>query len=247
LIIEEERESERLLSSGEIFVNFFASKLWNSLAAGNYSMEVDYRQVAVILSTLVLTLNFSSSFFGWRLFCHHHMLHLIARFRIVVASSAIRRSDLLSVRALFSTSEGPQKFLVTDETRLVDLKTELKKRGASVQGKKADLRQRLKEILEKESDTLGSAQQKGIQAVNSRTTPEQMISSITHSQLADDFQNLELALNEKNPLFFEETMKILATSVKSNSKLTLASEEKNFIVSKLRSWAKLEAVSADSI
>jgi hypothetical protein len=101
----------------------------------------------------------------------------ILPFRRVVAASSFgkARSNLADMLAVcsqissFSMAETRSKLLTTEDTKkmlVADLKEELKKRGASQQGKKAELLQRLNEILEKENCSPSTGKTSGMSSFN---------------------------------------------------------------------------------
>jgi hypothetical protein len=198
---------------------------------------------------------------------------------VAAASFTKRRPiDMLAICSqisLFSTSEITSKLLTTEDTNkmsVVDLKEELKKRGASQQGKNADLLQRLNELLEKENcspagekpNMFSNDKDVGTRAAEVHfqtqrrdinrapvfhkvsSTANQAI-SLAEFQLEDEFQKLDLALNQKNLFLFEESMKRMESAIRSNRELRLSSKEKNLLASKLRVWTKMDSVDSESI
>jgi hypothetical protein len=125
----------------------------------------------------------------------------------------------------------PSKIKDIKKMLVADLKSELKARGASVLGKKADLVERLLEIIEKEKSSSAASR--------STITPQ--------SGFGGALQKLDMALSEKNFQLFEETMKEMETAIRSNSGLFLTAEQKNFVFSKLRVWREMDGIPSESI
>jgi hypothetical protein len=211
----------------------------------------------------------------------------ILPFRRVVAASSFGKAksnlaDMLAVCSQissFSMAETRSKLLTTEDTKkmlVADLKEELKKRGASQQGKKADLLQRLNEILEKENCSPTAGKTSGMSSFNhdvdkrvprvqfqteerrsikGSTVSRQVSSTINQTgndrsvddRFNNEFQKLDLALIQSDPFLFEESMKRMEFKMRSNPKLRLSSEEKNVLASKLQAWTEMDSVACESI
>jgi hypothetical protein len=160
-----------------------------------------------------------------------------------------------------------RRFFTTEDTKkmlVVDLKEELKKRGASQQGKKAELLQRLNELLEKENcspagggkpSSFNQDVGKRVPKIQFQTEERRDIKNSTESHhvssainqtgndrsvfpsdahFNDAFQKLDLALIQNEPFLFEESMKRMESAIRSNRELRFSSKEKNLLASKLR-------------
>jgi hypothetical protein len=157
--------------------------------------------------------------------------------------------------ALFSSSETGRKILSVEDVEkmlVADLKNELRSRGSTVSGKKAELQQRLFEILSSEK----SAVSVPLMDVHVEKKPVEIQPPSNHilkypvtsnSEFASHFGVLDTALNEKNSLKFEETMKAMETMVRTVPTTTLSSDEMNQLAAKLRVWSETETVSSESI
>jgi hypothetical protein len=134
---------------------------------------------------------------------------------------------------LFSTSEAISKILASEDVKEMleeDLKTELERRGVSMEGNKMELLQRLTEILEKEKSGSENSQP-----------------AVPQTRFVEDLQNLDTSLSEKNFQLFEEIMKEMETAIRSNSELFLTAEQKNFLSDKLRIWSEVDGIPSESI
>jgi predicted transcriptional regulator len=177
----------------------------------------------------------------------------ILPFRGVVAASSFGKArsynlaemfSVCSQISLFSTSETRPTLLTTEDTKkmlVADLKEELKKRGGSQQGKKADLLQRLNELLEKEN-CFGVSRQIS-STINQIGSDRPVFTADFHFK--DEFQKLDLALSEKDPFLFEESIKRMESKIRSTQRLS--SKEKNLLASKLQTWTKMDSVDSESV
>jgi hypothetical protein len=166
-----------------------------------------------------------------------------------------RKPDIIFQQCLppvswFSTAEfSKTKILTAEVTKkmlVVDLKNELKKRGVSTTGKKAELLERLNELLPKEISTVVQKFHP-LPEKDHHLTDKRESTTTTSARFASDIEKLDLAFKEKNCLSFEETMKAVETSIRSNPGLTVPPEEKDAIATKLRVWSGMEAVPSESI
>jgi hypothetical protein len=161
----------------------------------------------------------------------------------------------------FSTAEIPTVMLTAEDTKkmlVVDLKNELKKRGVVTTGKKAELLERLTELLEKEKQnrteelTVRSSNElptEGQQDLNTAQQVESDIkefSSTAEADFTDEFQKLDLAVKEKNFLLFEETMKGMETAIRSK-RAYLTTERKDSVAANLCAWIEMDGIPSESI
>jgi hypothetical protein len=63
----------------------------------------------------------------------------------------------------------------------------------------------------------------------------------------EEFQKLDLALIQSDPFLFEESMKSMESTIRSNRKLRISSEEKDLLASKLLAWTNMDSVDSESI
>jgi hypothetical protein len=161
----------------------------------------------------------------------------------------------------FSTAEIPTVILTAEDTKkmlVVDLKNELKKRGVSTTGKKAELLERLTELLEKEkqnrTEELTVRNEKdlpteGPQDLNTAQQVESDIkefSSTSEAHFTDELQKLDLAVKEMNHLLFEETMKRMETEIRSKRGY-LSAEMKDSVAANLCAWNAMDGIPSESI
>jgi hypothetical protein len=133
-----------------------------------------------------------------------------------------------------STSEDAPKILTSADVKkmlVADLKIELKTRGASMQGKKGDLVERLLKIIENEKSSHVASQ--------TTITPQ--------SGFREVLQKLDLVLSQKNFHLFEETMKEMETAIRSMAGIFLSAEQKEFVFDKLRVWSEMDGIPSESI
>jgi hypothetical protein len=173
--------------------------------------------------------------------------------------------------SFFSSSETARKILSVEDVKkmlVVDLKNELRSRGSAVSGKKADLQQRLFEILNSEQSGI-SVPLKDVQVekepaemqphskhdilenptgVVTGNNVETVRTVSSNSEFANHFSELETALNDKNYLKFEEAMLAMETMVRSVvPTTTLSSDEVHLLATKLRVWTEMESIPSESI
>jgi hypothetical protein len=173
--------------------------------------------------------------------------------------------------SFFSSSETARKILSVEDVKkmlVVDLKNELRSRGSAVSGKKADLQQRLFEILNSEQAGI-SVPLKDVQVekepvemqphskhdilenptgVVTGNNVETVRTVSSNSEFANHFSELETALNDKNYLKFEEAMLAMETMVRSVVPTTnLSSDEVHLLATKLRVWTEMESIPSESI
>jgi hypothetical protein len=168
-------------------------------------------------------------------------LHSIKNSRRSLAFSAPRGTSLArqtnDINAnhqpicLFSTAEIPSKIKDVKKMLVADLKSELKTRGASVQGKKVDLVERLLAIIEKEN------------AGSVHTGP----GTTLQTEFAEALQKMDMALNEKDFQLFVEIMKEMETVIRSKSGPFLSAEQKAFVFDKLAVWSEVDGIPSESI
>jgi hypothetical protein len=161
----------------------------------------------------------------------------------------------------FSTAEIPTVILTVEDTKkmlVVDLKNELKMRGASTTGKKAELLERLTELMEKEkpnrteelpirsNNELPTETQHDLNTIHQVGSDTKEFSS-TDIHFSDDLQKLEQAVKEKNYLLFEETMKRMETAIRSKQGFALSTEVKDSVAANLRGWNEMHGVPSESM